>query len=61
MTHSVVDSMLPRMNTMNEKCKNTMLKMEKWVSVEGKLKAKWQKTKTFYFVYYMQVELRHDK
>ncbi len=38
-----------------------MLKMEKWVSVEGKLKAKWQKTMAFYFVYYMQVELRHDK
>ncbi len=33
----------------------------KWVSVEGKLKAKLEKTMYLYIVYYMQVELRHDK
>ncbi len=30
-------------------------------SVKGKLKAKLQKTMDFYIVYYMQVELKHDK
>ncbi len=31
------------------------------VSDEGKLKAKLQKNMDFYIVYYMQVDLRHDK
>ncbi len=31
-----------------------------WFSDEGKLKVKLQKMH-FYIVYYMQVELRHDK
>ncbi len=55
MTHSVLDSMLPRMNTQKNNVENV-----KWFTDEGKLKAKLQKTMDFYIVYYIQVELRHD-
>ncbi len=52
MTHSILDGILPIINiTLNVK----------WVSVEGKQKAKLQKNMDLYIVYYMQVELRHDK
>ncbi len=55
MTHSILDSMFPRMNIFNTK-------NVKWVSGEGKLKAKLPKNLDFfYIVYCMQVELRHDK
>ncbi len=54
MTHSILDSMLPRMNICNT--------YVKWVSVEGKPKAKLPPKKMdFYIVYYLQVELKHDK